>query len=476
VTYGRWLRRAGDDLHLAYAQLPAGTAVTLDDVGATLAGRRAVYLGLLRLVELVVGEQPARPDVDRQTVDFALRIPGEDTTRLYLALSSAAGAQLHLAPSLTPICAPGRALASAAEALAVAGDILASHAPTGRQPRTPEGVAIRAGADGAAGLTDIAALTHDLVRIDAGLADWARRSYASLGRRTPSKQVVQDTDVTGAIADARWASTDPMAALVRRTANKAHHGESLLRLLDMPPPVRRASPITDGASARAALIAVRNWMYQNVGDVRAAHVAAATRLGYLVCTLASPPAVGPAWRAWIVAAHAASALKGSPPHGAATEAVGVLERLARWARPTPNQAPYRLPQRTRRDNIDDLAAVLPTFAEVIRRAVDHAARRGHFFVVDSRELERTPRSGIFHAVDRWRTSRIDDPQVSQLRTALWTASDPLKSRSTPARGAPRLARLAFEGPAWSQPDEGTVSTPLPPQRRPSRRRGVTGSR
>jgi hypothetical protein len=446
VTYGHWLQTARHELADARARLPSDPAVTVDDVGATVAARQQVYLALARLVELVVGGQPARADIDRNTVDVALWQPGDRATRLYLGLTAAAGLDRRVAPTGAPICRVGRHLASAAQAVAVAGDILASHAPPIRQPRTPEGVAIRAGAGYTAALADIAGLTREMLRVDTGLPGWASASHPLAGDL-----------YARAMVRARWACGGRLAALADRITSDAVDAPSLVHLLDVAPPAGRRTAITDGATAREGLLAARNWMHRNAAEVRITHLASASRLALAISALATPQAPGADWKSWSTVAHAVSKLHGSPAHDDAAGVAADLDSLARWARPDPSRPGHRPGNGHRREAIDNLAAVLPSVAEVLRVAIAKAARHGAFFVTRRSDLERAPRSLVYHAVTRWRVADPNDERIYRVQRALLDASAsvlPPRLTSVPSeftRHASRLARLAFAAPAGTRP-------------------------
>lgn len=435
MTYGRWLERARHELTQARERLlPSQPAVTLDDAGVAVAARQRVYLRLARLVELVVGGQPARADINPETVDVALRLPGDHATRLYLGLTGAAGVPQGAGLVAPPICRAGRHLAAAGEALAVAGDILASHAPPGRDPLTPEGVAMRAGAGYAAALADIAGLTRHMLAVDAGLPGWLLASHRLAGDIHAS-----------AVGRAWWAATGSLAALVHQVEVAAGGAPGLLPLLQVAPASRGGVPITSGKVAGAVLLAARDWMHRHPGQLRAAHLAAATRAGLAVSVLAESGAPGADVRAWNLAAHAASRLHSDPPHGEAVEVVKDLVRLARWVRPQP-VGPDRPGSGGRRaGTVEGLAAVLPSLAEVLRTAAGTSVRHGHFFVVDRRDLERHTRGLIYRAATRWRVAEVTDDDIYRLRMALFEAASTALAASPAAlRGnAPRLAKLAF---------------------------------
>ncbi|MFK3984498.1 hypothetical protein ACI2K4_29505 [Micromonospora sp. NPDC050397] len=460
MTYGDWLRRAHEDLTRAQAHLRSDPAVTFDDIGATAFARHRVYRRLAKLVELLTGEQPARPDIDRDTVNIALRIDaGNNATRLYLGLTAAARIDPRGAPTVAPIGRVGRHLDRAAEAVAVAGEILASHTPPMREPVTPEGIAVRAGAGQKAALADIAALTHDMLSIDEGFPKWLSSSHSLA------------SNVYAPVADeARWASGGRLVQLIREVRAEAGDAPSLLHLLEMPPVSGTGRAITEGATARNALIAARDWMYRNGDDVRAVHLAMATRVGLAISALATPNAVGADWRSWSAAAHAASQLHGTPPHGVAVDVARELGLVGRWVRPgTPRPSQHSLTG-ARLEAMDRLAAVLPSVAEVLSAAAQKAARRGNFFVAGHRALERAPGSLVYHAVTKWTVAPPDHEQIYRLRLALREVGASALASAPPhlPRVAPRLAKLAFAAAVEMEPNSvrGLAADPAVQQRRP----------
>ncbi|NIL64859.1 hypothetical protein [Salinispora arenicola] len=167
----------------------------------------------------------------------------------------------------------------------MAGEILAGHAPPAREPLTPEGVAIRAGAGRKAGLADLAVLTTDMLAIDAGLPEWLsgshRLAYGAF-------ETVAD--------EARWTSNGHLTEVVHQLIADAGDAPSLLHLLEPPPVLAGRRAISDGASALHSLVATRDWMHRNPGEVRVMHLAKATQAALAVSALASPGAVGADWR------------------------------------------------------------------------------------------------------------------------------------------------------------------------------------
>ncbi|MDG4784916.1 hypothetical protein O7626_03040 [Micromonospora sp. WMMD1102] len=398
-----------------------------------------MYLRLAKLIELVTGGQPARADIDRGTVDIALRMQaGEPMTRLYLGLTTAARLDRQGVRDAVPICRVGRHLASAAEAVAVAGEILAGHVPPMRDPLTPEGMAVRAGAGQKAGLADIAALAHDMLTVDAGFPSWLSNSHRLA------------YDVYDTVADeARWASEGYLSEVIQQVRSDAGDDPPLLHLLESPPIPAGKRAIRNGETARRSLTAARDWMYRNPGDVRAAHLAKATHAALAISVLATPNTAGADWRSWSAAAHSAGQLHGTPPHGPGASIARELDLVTLWVRPGPPRPGQLTSSGSRAEAIDKLAAVLPSLAEVLSTAARNAARHGNFFVVGRRQLERVPRSLVYHAVARWRVARPDDEQVYRLRAALFDAGSSALASAPPhlPRTAPRLAKLAFAATA-----------------------------
>jgi hypothetical protein len=434
MTYGYWLGRAHDRLVAARADVPAELAVDQEDVAAALVAHRRIYHGLARLVEVLSGGRPARGDLDRHTAGIALqRANAPRPARLYAGLRAAARAEGSYPDAATPACRVSVHLAAAADAVGVAADILASHAPPGSRPVTPEGVAIRAGAGVRAGMATIAQLAHGILLIDMSLPAWVTAS--SPGLVQPHRQ---------AISAARWASNSRLPGLAREMVADGDRQPQLLHQLPIAPATGRATPTIDIAHAATGLTRARDWLYRNPDQVRAAHLAAAVRLGLAVSVIARPGTPGAHTNAWHAAATCLPDLSGSPPAAETRDIVLDLDALARWVRGQDRHTQQPIPRR-HRDAVDRLAAGLPALAEVLRGAVGEAARRGDLFVAGPVELAPTTRRLVHYAITTWKVADERDAPLPQLRLSLAQAcARPAVTAPPPVPpAASRLAKLAF---------------------------------
>jgi hypothetical protein len=428
MTYGHWIAQARTHLACAAQELSTGpgpaTAVNLLSMASS---RHNLYRQLRRHVELLTGDPTAFPHATRhparQHVDSSARL----AAALRAALGGAAGAPDTLPPAAptTPAC---RSLDAAAQCLAVAGDILATHLGGSRQrPRTAEGVAIRAGGGVSSALAELARVALDTIAVDLVLPGWLKAAGA------------QHRTIGAPVADAaHQAATGALPAILGDLIAAGRAGPSLLHGLDAAPtPGQAEADVRTVEDAVASLRAVRTWLWQNLGQHHAIHLRLGTQLGLAVTILAAadPTDHTSSTRAWRRAAAAAAQIEGSTPVGEAGQVADTQAAVLAWTRTALHGAEP--------PPVGELAAQLPALAETLFDGVPRAVERGEIFV-NQTALSGTPRGLIVHAAAVWRRASIGDATIRELRNALGTARDARGGEDTPTR--PSRVRSAFQRP------------------------------
>ncbi len=229
---------------------------------------------------------------------------------------------------------------------------------------------------------------------------------------------------------------------------------------------RRTPTIHSVDDAAAALLAARDWLYRNPGQVRGVHLAAATRLGLtlaVVATVNGQPIPGADPETWRRAAGAAQSLHGTPATGPATEVVADLDELTRWVR---NRDPNDL---TGRRELAPIAAHLPNLAVTLRLATLAATDRGELFTTGPTQLVKTTGTALYHALGRWRPAHTDDEPLPALRRALAHAGP----RTTPpntveAPAAPAASSKPLTPAQLARLDTAVPGNPILPAGRQAR--------
>jgi hypothetical protein len=211
MTIGHWHREAQRAVRMAAAameQRPAGSAA---DINPVVIARSAVYAQLARVTELLVGGRPIPEVPDRAGASTILRRRGQRLTQLYVGLRAASIVERQFPPSLAPVTAESaRSLNRVADVVGVIGDILASHVPPGQGPRTPEGLAIRAGGGVQSGIADVARLTSPIVMIDLALPEWLNQGHGHL------------TEIYRPAAEtATWTANSGLGAVARELTSRS---------------------------------------------------------------------------------------------------------------------------------------------------------------------------------------------------------------------------------------------------------------
>jgi len=469
VTYGYFLDRAAAALHAARTAA-TGRVAGHADAAAAVAGRAHLYHGLSRLVGLLAGRTQLGP-ITLAAADHLVNSPrrvaaagpaGVLSTGLRAATAGwAAGTG---PPAEAAESALVLAWRQSADAVAAAGDILASHLG-GRGPaRTPEGRAIVLGAGRPAALADIAALAVAAVAADRRMPRWLT------GRGTDRTLRTVYRTATDRIR--WWTGSGYPAALRGIAASTAGQsaGQSVLRLLEVAPATEQSPPIrpvTSLSDVAAVLQVARAWLMQHPGDMQLRHLTAATRLAVTIAAAHQRLADGdhPAdpgwhlnrWRAvatWLPRFTDGGATRPPPPlvvqldtatdwlhtHLAAVSAAGPVDRA---------------PDGRRR-----LLGALPGLADALRAGVLALAAPAEarfpprlYARGAAIDLESIPRRGIFYARARWEPAGPDhdDVQVLLGRLRSFTPADPdtalthaLNPAASPVRtGPPPAAGLAF---------------------------------
>ncbi|MBO4140185.1 hypothetical protein J5U46_08525 [Micromonospora tulbaghiae] len=407
-------------------QRPADNAA---DINAAVLARSAVYAQLARATELLVGGRPVPEVPDRAGASTILRRRGQRLTQLYVGLRAATIVERKFPPSPNRVTAePARSLHRAADAVGVIADILASHVPPGQGPRTPEGLAIRAGGGVQAGIADIARLTSILVMVDLALPRWLSHGRGHL------------TEIYRPVAEtARWTASSGLGGIARELIAAGRDQPPLDGLDIARSPLNPAPSVRTVDDAIGAVAAARSWMWQHPGQVTGAHLQLGTQLGLAAHILVSdgePTMVG----GWRQAAVAAADLRATPPVGPARDAAAELAEVLRWAR---SQAAVGHNERAELGDkqVVRLSSELPFLAATLHRGLSAALQRGELFVKAEMPLARPAGSLIFRATERWRPAVSDDDVVQDLNRGLAQRHQPdIDGTGTAARAFPNPPR------------------------------------
>ncbi|MBQ1028941.1 hypothetical protein KBX26_02825 [Micromonospora sp. C97] len=439
MTVGQWYNEAYQALRTASAAMGHSRAMSAADINAAVIARSAIYTQLARASALLVGGRPAAEAPDRARATAILARRGQGLTQLYVGLQGAAVLDRSYPPSPAAVVAgPARSLRRAADAIGVIGDILASHVPPGQTPRTPEGLAIRAGGGVQSGLADIARLTSAAIMIDIALPGWLDQ------RRGHLTEIYRP-----ATEAARWTASSRLSVVARELIALGR-GQPQLHGLDVArSPLSPAPAVRTVDDAVAAVSAARTWMWQNAGELTSTHLQLGTQLGLAVHILSStgdPEMIG----GWRQAAIAAADLRATPPVGPARDTAAELTEVLRWLRSLGTgdrgeSADRHLPEIAR------LNAELPFMAATLHKGLSVALQRRDLFVKDEGVLQRPAGSLVFRAAERWRPAVRGDDVVRDLARALLQRQDAdidhvQASRSARTFPNPPRARASMSGP------------------------------
>lgn len=446
---GYWLDEAHRALRAAGGAAERTEASGAAAVHAALAGRADVLTGLIRVTDLLGGGRPAEGPPTREAASRILGRPGPALTRLYIGLQTAAATGLQFAMSEDPADAVTVPLRRTADAVGVIGDILASHVPPRQRPRTPEGVAIRAGGGVRGALGDIARLVTDVVALDSQLPGWVARGEQPMAA---AYRAMEDM--------ARWSNASQLAAVAGELIADAAEQPGLIRLLDLAgSPLESTPAVTTPVEAAARLSVARAWLFQNPGRVGVVHLQLATQLG-LALHLLDDDADPDQRQIWRQAALNAADLRGVPESGLARNTAGELAEVLRWAR-----SQLRADSAAGEGHTGRFAHELPMLAGTLHAGLRQVTRSGDLFVRDD-VLRRPAGKLIYMASKRWRPVSRDDDVVRDLSRLLFRAAGPAKPAgvSAAAQGFPQPPR-----PGAASTVEAPARLNLPPSA--SRHRG-----
>lgn len=427
MNTGDHLDEAADALARATVALRDYRPYDPDEQAAVAVGRTRLYEELERQVGLLA-EPTVDPDLPVAGLGASLR---EATATVRAAMP----ARLPDAPPVGPV---GRAVVHAVDAIVTVNTALAGHLGTDRGgPRTPEGVALRAGYGRADNLAATARLVGAAVDLDARLmvADWLRLTPDTGSWRPLLMATGTDIDRTEhgdlAVQALRVATRGNAAAAPTRRVNAnpiagdqpwrwrlITSSRLLIDALD----AARASLLTDGRNlttteaarmAQSALIATHH-----VGHI----LANTTPIGPQIAEASQRAA-----KQWRTAATSAATLcsPAAQPVGGYT-ADNALRAVADWFSrtigPPHRWRPIAKWPALRSDQAwhvlaGEVAARLPEIALLMSQQVVRAQDEGRLLRAEA--LYRAP-GKVIHLV-QWQRAPANDPVYRQLRDSLQRA-------------------------------------------------------
>jgi hypothetical protein len=471
VTYGHWLEQATTAIHAAQTSVEATRPAGHGDAAVTFTARNRIYQRLVNLTDQL-GGAPAT----EVTVAAAEHLLNSNTRVAATSPARLLGVGLRAAiPRTAPPPPAGvaggelaRQLATAADALGLAADILTSHlGPPHRPARTPEGQALAAGAGRPGACADLARLAAGMIELDRRLPAWLSRG------RTPRtlRPVYQP-----ALDRVRWWTRSRYPTILNQIAGQVS-GESVLRRLDTAPATelsRAARQVNSLDDIDSVLDTARAWLHQHPGRAQYTHLVATTRLAVLISTSAArtdpDSPLDPASYAhqWAQVANKLQPLTGLEQTRTDT-LLQELDTASDWLR-LQTRAQLADPAHPGRQADPDwrtaqprLLGKLPGLAAQLDRALAAATTRGHLCVSQfGLDTSRT-RRGIYYAKARWRKAKTNDTEIRALRTRLATAA------KTPTDHEQALRRALGDPVALAR-----SSYPTPPEHAPAARTSPTG--
>ena len=403
MTYGQWLDDVGAALRRAAATLARRpVAITHAQAATVLYHRDRAVGALIRLASLL---QPQGRPARTRTLPDSL----PDYAALLLHALQHARAPVQMAPGAADVPALTDELASAAQSLHVAADILASHIDPTNGARTLEGAAIRLGASRSDAYAELAGLAIEVAAVDARLIGWLGGDEP-----VPPSPAAGHAVALGLIKS--WLGSTERTAL-----------SIVADVSDQPSLLRRLSVATATSAAICAcsprtvddcadiIAGLGLWLFRDSDLVEGYHLAAATRLGQLAAAVARghlhSASQASALIGWRTAALAASNLAAVPPAKPGARFVEV-EHAADFLR---NAAHDRV-------SLAPLTGRLPGLAVALRAATVRAVHRG-VILTRNASLQTTPnRAGVYYALVAWTRAGSSDPAITQLLGGLTRAS------------------------------------------------------
>ena len=454
MTYGQWLEDADAALHRAAAALARRPVAITHAQAATVLHQRDRAVGaLIRLASLL---QPATLRV-RRSRTRALPDALPDHAAVLLRALQHARAPVRMVPGAAKIPAWADELASAAQSLHVAADILVSHIDPTNGARTLEGAAIRLGASRTDAVAELARLATGVTAVDTCLIGWLGGDDG-----LPPSPAAGHTAALALIKE--WLGSPDRTAFT--VVADSSDQPSLLRHLNVATATSHAVTARVPRTVADCAGIVEDlglWLFRDSDLVDGYHLAATTRLGQLAAAVASQHIHSGSQASvligWRTAALAAGNLAAAPPADPGARFVEV-QRAADFLRSAACDLASLAP----------LTQHLPGLAAALRTATIRAVQRG-VILTRNASLQTTPnRAGVYHAVVAWTRAVSSDPAITQLLAGLTRAStDRLNDdhRSLAVR-----ASRAFQ----PVPRIAPRAQPLPPSHRaasPPVRRGRT---
>ena len=377
MTYGQWLDDAGAALRRAAALARRPVAITHAQAATVLHQRDRAVGALIRLASLL---QPATPRA-RPSRTRALPDALPDHAALLLPALEHARAPARMVPAPPEIPALADELASAAQSLHVAADILVSHIDPTNGARTLEGAAIRLGASRTDAFAELARLATGVTAVDTCL-------IGCLGGDDLLPPSPAAGHTVALVLIKEWLGSPERTALT--TIADSSDQPSLLRHLSV------ATATSNAVTARsprtvvdcAAIVEdLGAWLFRAPDLVEGHHLAAATRLGQLAAVMASEQfhsgSLASALVGWRTAALAAGNLAAAPPADPGARFVEV-EHAAYFLRSTTFDLASLAPLMQR----------LPGLAAALRAATVRAVHRG-VILTRNASLQANPNAPAF---------------------------------------------------------------------------------
>ncbi|GIH21196.1 hypothetical protein [Rugosimonospora africana] len=418
MTYGYWLDQAAAALDECRTIIRGGLRGGYARAPAIIGARSGVYRTLARIAVILTGPTAHPPTIT--TADYLINrrhriVDTDPAIILGTGLQAAAQTDARLPTAATIDDPVIHQLNRAREALATAGDVLASH--LGWRvggPTTPEGQAIAQGTGTRNAVADIATLAITAVAIDRALLRWLNSHTASQTLRP----LYEDTTAT-----MTWWTTSNYPATLRQLARSSRN-DSIVRFLDVAPATesstgpRQIRSLTDVSTI---LDSIRAWMTQHPQDTSLRHIRAATRLALTIATTADTLNVVPAGkhraRRWLAAANSLEGIADllGPIHPTISQD---LKKATDWLRDhyTPGQLPES-PATLQKTELLNLTLKLPDLAAQLHIVAHDLLHRGQLLVCH-RLLDSMPRNGLFHATTTWSHARPNESATAILLNRL----------------------------------------------------------